>query len=306
MKRTLAILPFVALAMWAMKRYYADASVDELQWILGPTAQLVTTLTGVPFEWESGQGYLSRERFFLIEKACAGINFMIAAFGMVAVLRGRRVGSCRAAAGVVLMSALASYVAAVLVNAARITVALWLAAHPVGFAWMTPAQAHRVEGIACYFGGLVVLHELVQRFERGSEDVSAWTLVRAPLFWYYAMAVAVPLLNGAAGNGAAFVEHTLFVVTVPLVFIALAAGGRTLARVFAPSAGSGAAIPTAGRAAPPDRSATDARARADRPDSSPSRSRSLAHLQSANPVHRGRTGPRASLVPLTHEWPSPP
>jgi hypothetical protein len=26
---------------------------------------------------QPGEGYLSRERFFLIEKACAGINFMI-------------------------------------------------------------------------------------------------------------------------------------------------------------------------------------------------------------------------------------
>ena len=90
MKRTLAILLLVALAMWAMKRYYAEAPVDELQWILGPTATLVTALTRVTFEWEPGQGYLSRERFFLIAKACAGINFMIAAFGMVACVLGRR------------------------------------------------------------------------------------------------------------------------------------------------------------------------------------------------------------------------
>src|SRR5262245_63058133 len=120
MKRTFAILPLVALAMWAMKRYYADATVDELQWILGPTATLVTALTGVPFEWEPGQGFLSRERFFVIAKACAGINFMIAAFGMMALVRGRRVTSCRSAAGVLVMCVLASYSAAVCVNATRI------------------------------------------------------------------------------------------------------------------------------------------------------------------------------------------
>ena len=139
MKRTVAFLIVVALAMWAMKRYYADASVDELAWMLGPTASLVTALTGVPFEWESGQGYLSRERFFLIEKACAGINFMIAAFGMVAVVRCRRIESWRSAAGILLMCVAASYSMAVLVNAARITAAMWLAAHPVGFAWITAA-----------------------------------------------------------------------------------------------------------------------------------------------------------------------
>jgi exosortase K len=246
MKRTLAILLLVALAMWGMKRYYAEAPVDELQWILGPTATLVTVLTGVPFEWEPGQGYLSRERFFLIAKACAGINFMIAAFGMVAVVRGRLATSCRAAAGVLLMCVLASYSAAVCVNAARIAVAMWLAAHSAGVAGMTAAQVHRVEGITCYFGGLVLLYQLVQYIDGGSERVipgaeGACPPKHArigrceggvPLFWYLVITVAVPLANGAASGGKVFVEHTLFVVAVPLVLVALAAGGRELVRVL--------------------------------------------------------------------------
>jgi exosortase K len=230
MKRTLGILLLVALAMWGMKRYYAEAPVDELQWILGPTATLVTALTGVPFEWEPGQGYLSRERFFLIAKACAGINFMIAAFGMVAAVRGRRVRSCRAAAGILLLCVLASYSAAVCVNAARIAVAMWLAAYPAGFAGMTAAQVHRVEGIACYFGGLVLLYQLLQYGDRGSECVSLSASQRVPLFWYVVITVAVPLANGAASGGKIFVEHTLFVLAVPLVLVALAAAGRELVR----------------------------------------------------------------------------
>jgi len=223
MRRTLAILPLVALAVWAMKRYYASAPVDDLRWILGPTATLVTALTRVPFEWEPGQGYLSRERLFLIEKACAGINFMIAAFGMVAVVRGRRVTSWRAAAVVLPMCVVASYSAAVCVNAARITIAMWLTAHPIGFAGMTAAQIHRVEGIACYFAGLVLLYQLVQPVERPAPEL-------VPLFWYLVITVAVPLANGAASGGQIFVEHTLFVLAVPLVLVALAAAGRELVR----------------------------------------------------------------------------
>jgi len=230
MKRTVAFLIVVALAMCAMKRYYADTSVDELAWMLGPTASLVTALTGVPFEWESGQGYLSRERFFLIEKACAGINFMIAAFGMVAVVRCRRIESWRSAAGILSICVVTSYSTAVLVNAARITAAMWLAAHPVGFAWITAAQAHRLEGIACYFGGLVLLHKLVQ--DGGSDCLRPSTLLLVPLLWYYVITVVVPLANGAAGRGAAFAEHTLFVLVVPLVFVALAAGGHRLVRAI--------------------------------------------------------------------------
>ena len=228
MKKMLPSLTLATLAMWAMKRYYSDAPVDELRWIIGPTARLVTALTGVPFEWDSGQGYLSRERFFVIEKACAGINFMIAAFGMLAVVRCRRIESWRSAAGVLPFCLLASYSMAVLVNAVRITLAMWLAAHPVGFAWITAVQAHRVEGIACYFGGLVLLYRLVQQVDRRSDVLHQSMLLLVPLFWYYVITVVVPLVNRGYGEG--FVEHTMFVLVVPLVLVALAALGSQLVR----------------------------------------------------------------------------
>lgn len=165
MKTKLIMLFVVALAMWAMKRYYADASVDELRWILGPTAQLVMAITGVPFEWEAGQGYLSRERLFLIEKACAGLNFMIAAFGMVAWVLCHRAGTALSGAAVVSVSIVASYSAAVLVNAMRIAAGMWLAAHPLKTGWISAAQIHRAEGIVCYFAGLVLLYELLRRLD---------------------------------------------------------------------------------------------------------------------------------------------
>ena len=53
-----------------------------------------------------------------------------------------------------------------------------------------------------------------------------------PLFWYLVITVAVPLANGAASGGKVFVEHTLFVLAVPLVLVALAAGGRELVRAL--------------------------------------------------------------------------
>jgi hypothetical protein len=40
-----------------------------------------------------------------------------------------------------------------------------------------------------------------------------------PLLWYYAIAVVVPLLNGAASRDTLFVEHTAFVLLVPVVLV---------------------------------------------------------------------------------------
>jgi exosortase K len=164
MKSRLVLLLVAGLMMWALKRHYADADVDELRWILGPTARAVAAVTRTSFERRAGEGYFSTDRMFLIEKACAGINFMVAAFCMVTYRLSRRVESASSIGCVLFASAAASYAAAVVVNALRISFALWLAAHPVCAAAMTAAQIHRLEGIVVYFGGLVLLHEAVQRF----------------------------------------------------------------------------------------------------------------------------------------------
>ncbi len=219
MRIRVATLMLVALIMWRIKRYYADANVDDLRWILGPTARLVTAVTTTPLQWEAGEGYLSRERMFLIEKACAGINFMIAAFGMVAFVLRRRMCSVRTSAAVVVVSLTTSYAAAIGVNAVRITAALWLAAHSVHLPGMDAVQFHRFEGIVFYFGGLVLLHAIVQRFDDQSRSMRLTT----PLLAYYTLTLAVPLANGAWRNTATFVEYAIFVLTLPLAFVALVA-----------------------------------------------------------------------------------
>ena len=70
------------------------------------------------------------------------------------------------AARLLVVSLLAAYVTAVVVNAVRIALALWLAAHPPASSAFSAADVHRFEGICVYFGGLVLLYESVQRLDR--------------------------------------------------------------------------------------------------------------------------------------------
>lgn len=168
MKTKLCVLAVTALAIWGMKRHYADARVDDLWWILAPTAQLAGVITATSFEMQTGEGYLSRERLFLIEKSCAGVNFIIAAFGMLMFARFHRVASPLSAARLLTASLLVAYGVTVVVNAVRIAIAMWLAAHPVARSTLSAADVHRIEGIVVYFGGLVLLYELTQRFDRRS------------------------------------------------------------------------------------------------------------------------------------------
>jgi exosortase K len=160
----IGLLAVIALAMWGIKRHYASADVADLGWILKPVASLTALVTGATFEWEAGSGYLCRERFFVIAKPCAGVNFLLAAFGMVGFLLSERVRSLRAGAGLAAVSLMLAYLAAVFANTLRITVALALAAHPSNSEWLTAGRLHRLEGVVVYFGTLALLRLVVQRF----------------------------------------------------------------------------------------------------------------------------------------------
>jgi exosortase K len=171
-RRALA-LATVVLAMWGLKRHYAEAQVEDLRWILWPTAQLVAAATGSPFELEPGAGYLSRRHFFLIEKSCAGVNFMIAALGLTAIALARDSPRGRRPAWILGQGLALSYAAAVVVNSIRILVAIGLASADMASGWWTAARIHRLEGITIYFVGLLLLDRVVRRMAADSRTMEA-------------------------------------------------------------------------------------------------------------------------------------
>ena len=172
MKTKLLWFGVVLATVWALKRYYSGAGADDLRWVLAPNDHLAGAISGVSFTEEAGAGFISRERLFLIEKACAGLNFMIAAFAMVAFAMRRHAKSLITLTAVWAGSIAVAYAAAVIVNASRIVIALWLMGHPSTFAGLSAGQVHRLEGILVYFGALVLLWELMQRLS-ASGAVSA-------------------------------------------------------------------------------------------------------------------------------------
>jgi exosortase K len=133
-----------------LKWHYSSAAPDELAWILAPTTGAVELVTGVRFEAERGVGYLSREHYFVIEKSCAGVNFLIVAFLAAAwtVVPARRSlgGKLTALAA----CALGSYLAAIAANTARIAGAMALHLHVTPTVELSRERLHRIEGVAVY------------------------------------------------------------------------------------------------------------------------------------------------------------
>jgi exosortase K len=204
-----AQLAIVMLCAFALKQYYSTATANELRWILAPTTFIVELLSGRSFQFESYTGYMSSDHTFVIAMPCAGVNFLITAFVMLA-LRRLWVGQFEGVSWRFLPISLAiAYVTTVITNAVRIFIALEIQRHSIEVSWLTGNQLHRLEGIVVYFGFLMLLFVIMER--RYSRKM--WLF---PLAIYYTMTLGVPILNGSF-HRAAFWEHFSFVLIMPLV-----------------------------------------------------------------------------------------
>jgi exosortase K len=217
------------------KAAYARLGPDEMRLLTGPTQALVGLLTGIDFTYEGGYGYVSFARHLVIAKSCTGVNFLLAAFGLLGFTLVPAARGWRTKLALVPAVAGLAFAATVVVNAVRISVGVAL--HDAGacWGWMDAGRVHRLAGIVVYFGSLLALHALARRGPVSS-------LIAAPLAWYAAIAVAVPLLNGAlAARPLLFAEHCAWIAVVALL-VGLAACGKD--KVVAPASSIAITQPT--------------------------------------------------------------
>lgn len=211
-------LLLVGLYALGLKLFYSTATADDLLWILTPTTALVELLSGRSFEFESYAGYMSSDHRFVIAVPCAGVNFMITAFLMLALRRLWRERFQPVSWVFLPIAVLLAYVATLLANTTRIWFALEMQAQSVWTMWMTNNQLHRLEGIVVYFVFLLLLFVVTEKFETTKPRNFA-RAVLFPLVIYYATTIVIPLLNGSYRRGTAFWEHSAFVFVLPLVVI---------------------------------------------------------------------------------------
>jgi len=217
----------VALALaFGMKAFYASASADALGWILGPTAALVSLLSGQHFEAEPGIGYLSRELMLVIAPACAGINYLVIAFCTLVLGFAPRSGRPARRWGWLFAAGALAYAATLLVNALRIALAIALREGTLP-AWLSASQAHRLEGIAVYLGSLWLLVWLIAR--GFAQRTDAWRVALLPLLLYLAVTLLVPLANGAWARPE-FWAHARVVLVASLGLAAVVWMGLSAAR----------------------------------------------------------------------------
>ncbi|MGD9589362.1 MAG: exosortase K [Pyrinomonadaceae bacterium] len=226
-------LAAVALCVTAIKSHHSTASVDDLVWVLAPTTRLVEIVTGLDFTFESGAGYMSADHSFQIAASCSGVNFLIAAFLMIAVgwIWKRPFGPGWTFLPISLIMA---YATTIVANTVRISTALQLRQIDPDLIWLNPDQMHRFEGIVVYFGFLILVFVAGERMLRDDEPRkprSWWRRWLLPLGSYYAATLGIPIANGLYAGGLArpeFVEHAIFVLVIPIVIVGVLAAARSV------------------------------------------------------------------------------
>ena len=158
-ERTLnvALVGFALGLAWALKDFYAHARFEDLRWVMAPTRRVVEWLSGVRFETEPGQGYLSRDHRFAIVPACAGVNFMIVAFASLACGLAHTCRGMRARAVLLAASALAAWAVTVTASAIRIVVVMGVHGGGASLGPLTNPDLRDAAGATIYLGSLLAL-----------------------------------------------------------------------------------------------------------------------------------------------------
>lgn len=218
-------------AAFAMKLWYSRAGIGDLDWILAPTTWWVQLLSGIDFKKVPGVGYINHNYEFVIAPVCAGINFMIIALSTLVFSFMHRMGNVKSKITWMIMSIVAIYPYTIIVNSLRIIPSIYLLQMDFYSGWLTPERVHTMEGTLVYFAALLFLYHIADKASirlspehasgavRTTEpskpvlySILKWSL---PVFFYFAITLGIPFLNGAYGNDSAkFIEYAAMVTGV--------------------------------------------------------------------------------------------
>jgi exosortase K len=218
------------LAMLLLKRHYSLATATQLDWILAPTAKLVSWFTSAHLVTEFGVGHVDFAKGIIVAPACAGVNFMIMAFGLTAFYGLHHIRRLPSQLIWLPLALAAAYGFTLMVNAIRIALSMTLYNANIYTDWFTVARVHRLAGVALYFAVLWLyffgLQQVVAIFGRHFPRQKHLKHVHASGWWvwswYLLVALAVPLANLAWQNSSpAFGEHCITVLIASSTFWAL-------------------------------------------------------------------------------------
>jgi exosortase K len=229
------------LVMLLLKRHYSLATAAQLNWILWPTAKLVSWFTSARLVLEIGVGYADFGKGIIVAPACAGVNFMIMAFGLTAFYGLRQMRRLPSQLAWLTVALVVAYGLTLVVNTIRIALSMTLYNADIYTDWLTPARVHRLAGVVLYLGALWVhflgLRRMMATYCRYLDCQNHHDAIQRSGWlvwgWYLLVALAVPLANRAWQNGSpTFWEHCLTVLIAVLAFRGLTVAIGHVVKIF--------------------------------------------------------------------------
>lgn len=235
------------LVVLGIKVYYSHADCDSLLWILAPTTHWVELLSGIPFTYVSGTGYVNHSLRLWIAPSCSGVRFMLITAAMLIFSFVHSITSPEKASlpkvslrimrgfGWIAVSIIFSWLFTVCVNGLRIITAIFLPMYLEQAGLMngllTADRLHTMIGVVVYFTALLMLYQLVTYFiqrksrlfgppdntyhspENSRRQSELARKCIPPVFWYFFMTVGLPLFNRAYRSGTAeFMEYAVLII----------------------------------------------------------------------------------------------
>lgn len=207
-----------------LKCFYRDADSNDLAWILTPTARWVGILSGIPFEYEPGIGYINHSFRFIIAPSCSGVQFMCISiatliYSFVHRMKTKKKGFCWIAISLVL-----SYLFTVFINGFRIVISIYLPIYlrssDMFNKWLTPERLHTMIGTAVYFTSLLILYRIAGYICRKITDIPDRNTHGMPVFWYFFIVLGIPFLRKAYKNdNGRFAEYAILITGICLTIL---------------------------------------------------------------------------------------
>ena len=126
MLKYFTVLLIFCLGKW----WHRGADAEALRFVLTPTDALVGLATGGSGRWRAGEGYFHETPPFIIDASCAGFNFLLIVFLLLAYLLLRRFDAW----WVPPLALFAAWPITVLANTSRILTILAVGPAPPGVA----------------------------------------------------------------------------------------------------------------------------------------------------------------------------
>lgn len=157
----------VSLSLYARLQY---GSLEDLFFIIKPVVFIVEKATGIKFYYNQSLGFVNQQGNVVINQACAGIRFWMAALSMLGFSFVSKIRGLKKQWMMVLAFILFSYIITVFANASRIIGAIWVLDFSIGKGPSAERLLHQSIGVLFYWTYLLITYGIFSRLFRKEGD----------------------------------------------------------------------------------------------------------------------------------------